>query len=373
VTLRVVHVIKSLGLGGAERLLVDGAAVAPQLGMRHDVVSFLPWKTALVAELRAAGAGVTILPRHSSAAIVASAATLARHLRVVRADIVHAHLPVACVVARLACQLAGVPCVTTEHNVLERYHPATRALALSTWPLQRAVVACSAEVKASIERFVPPGRPAPPVVVVANGIAPARFVVGNDAARTIRASCGISDDAFVVGTVAVHRAQKSLDRWLRVAAAVRASLPQARFVVVGDGPLRAALQQQAQALGLGDVVVFPGLQRDPAPWLAAMDVWLSTSTFEGLPLALLEAMAARRPVVATAVGGVPEVVVDGDNGRLLRVDDEVGLAQAVIDLARAPHAARRRMTENAAGVVDERFGIERMQRALLAVYRTALV
>jgi glycosyltransferase involved in cell wall biosynthesis len=369
-TLRVVHVIKSLGLGGAERLLVDGAVVAPRLGMRHEVVSFLPHKTALVEDLRVAGAPVTILPRKTSAQVVASAGALARHLRVVRAEVVHAHLPVACVVARIAARLAGVPCVTTEHNVLERYHPVTRALALSTWSLQRAVVACSAEVKASVERFVPAGPAATPVVVVPNGIAPARFVVPPDAARAIRASCAIAEDAFVVGTVAVHRAQKSLDRWLRVAAAVRKELPGARFLVVGDGPLRASLQEQAQSLGIGDAVVFAGLQRDPAPWLAAMDVWLSTSTFEGLPLALLEALAARRPVVATAVGGVPEVVVDGDNGRLLRADDEAGLARAVLQFARLSPADRKRLTDAGARVVDERFGIERMQRALLDVYRS---
>jgi glycosyltransferase involved in cell wall biosynthesis len=372
VTLRVVHVIKSLGLGGAERLLVDGAAIAPRLGMRHEVVSFLPHKTVLVDDLRAVGAQVAVLPRTSSAAIVASVADLARHLRVVRADVVHAHLPIACVVARLACRLAGIPCVTTEHNVLERYHPVTRALALSTWPLQRAVVACSAEVKASIARFVPVSRGAPRVVVVPNGIAAGRFVVAAGDVRAIRVACGIPGDAFVVGTVAVHRVQKSLDRWLRVAAAVRRAVPQARFLLVGDGPLRGTLQEQARTLGIADAVVFPGLQRDPAPWLAAMDVWLSTSTFEGLPLALLEAMAARCPVVATAVGGVPEVVVDGEHGRLLRADDEEGLARAVVDLARAPRAHRERMVDAGARVVEERFGIERMQRSLLDVYQRAV-
>ena len=170
----------------------------------------------------------------------------------------------------------------------------------------------------------------------------------------------------------MHRAQKSLDRWLRVAVRVREAIPGARFVVVGDGPLRAQLEQQAHALGLGDAVVFPGLQRDPAPWLAAMDVWLSTSTFEGLPLALLEAMAARRPVVATAVGGVPEVIVDAENGRLLHADDEEGLARAVVDLADARAPRRQRMIEAAVRTVDERYGIERMQRALLDVYRSAV-
>lgn len=364
-TLRVVHVIKSLGLGGAERLLVDGARVAPSVGMRHEVVSFLPWKDALIPALEEVGAPVTVIPRRSSAAILASSGALARHLRRSGADVVHAHLPIACTVARLASRLAGVPCVTTEHNVIERYHPMTRALALATWPLQRAVVACSDEVKASIERHMPHG---PPVTVVKNGIAPERFVVHADAAGGVRAAQGIAGDAFVVGTVAVHRTQKALDVWLRVAAAVHREIPSARFLVVGDGPLRAALERQTAELGLLDVVHFPGLQKDPVPWLAAMDVWLSTSVFEGLPLALLEAMAARRAVVATAVGGVPEVIRDGENGRLLRAHDEAGLVDAVLGLARAPATTREKLGEAAAATVASRFGVERMQRELLDVY-----
>jgi glycosyltransferase involved in cell wall biosynthesis len=371
VTLRVVHVIKSLGLGGAERLLVDGAAVAPSLGMRHEVVSFLPWKDALLEDLRAVGAEVTVLPRSNNVGILAAADVLARHLRTRRADVVHGHLPIACVVSRLAARLAGIPCVTTGHNVFERYHPATRALELVTWPLQQAVVACSAEVKASMDRWVPSSSSRrPPVFVVPNGIAPARFVVDVEVGRAARRGAGIDEDAFVVGTVAVHRTQKSLDRWLRVADRVRAKVPGARFLLVGDGPLRASLEQQARDMGLGDAVVFPGLQRDPAPWLAAMDVWLSTSTFEGMPLALLEALAARRAVVATAVGGVPEVIDDGRQGRLLPPGDEDGLVAAVCALADDADS-RRRLGDAGAALVDDRFGMERMQRALRDVYGVA--
>jgi glycosyltransferase involved in cell wall biosynthesis len=367
-TLRVLQVIKSLGLGGAERLLLDGAVVAPSLGMQHEVVSFLPWKDALVGDLRAAGVPVHLIPRTTSLTIAASTTELARLIRIRRIDIVHAHLPVACAVARLACRLAGVPCVTTEHNVLERYHPVTRALALSTWPLQQAVVACSAEVGHSIARHLPASSTNPPVIVVQNGIAAKRFRVESGVATRVRAELGFAEDAFVVGTVAVHRAQKSLDRWLRVAARIIARVPRSRFVLVGDGPLRPALQEQARAQGLASVVAFPGLQRDPAPWLAAMNLWLSTSTFEGLPLALLEAMAARRPVVATAVGGVSEVLTDGVHGRLCRADDEDGLVAAVVDLA-GDEEQRARLAGAAADHVEARFGIEAMQRSLLDVYR----
>ncbi|MDP2340172.1 MAG: glycosyltransferase [Deltaproteobacteria bacterium] len=364
-SLRVLHVIKSLGLGGAESLLVDGARAAAALDMHHDVVSFLPWKDALIPALRAAGADVTVIEARSSAMILASADKLAKHLRKRRPDVVHAHLPISGVVARIACALTRTPCVYTEHNVLERYHPLTLALALSTWPLQRAVVACSGEVALSIERRA---RGGPRPVIVQNGISGERFAFDDVAAGLCRQQLGFDDDAFVIGTVAVQRTQKALDRWLNVAAAVHRRCARARFVLVGDGPLRASLEAKARDLGINDVVVFAGLQKDPRPFLWAMDVFLSTSIFEGLPLALLEAMAASRAVVVTAVGGVPEVVVDGDNGFLLRAGDDDGAVSAVLALLDADRRAV--IGERARETVIERFGTARMQAQLLSIYRS---
>ena len=257
----------------------------------------------------------------------------------------------------------------TEHNVLERYHPLTRLLTLSTWSMQDHVIACSDEVASSIARHVPSSRV--PVTAVRNGVDVDRFVVDHRQREQVRARVGIDAAAPVVGTVAVLRAQKALDRWLRVAQAVSVRVPAARFVIVGDGPLRGELEALSSSLGLTDRVSFVGLQSDPVPWLAAMDVWLSTSAFEGLPLALLEALAAERAVVATAVGGVPEVIVDGRNGRLLRAEDEAGLVDAVSAFCVDGDAARRAGVAGRA-VVEKQFGIRQMQERLLAVYRTVV-
>ncbi len=374
-SIKVLQVIKSLGLGGAERLLVDAARIGPKLGMRHEVVSFLPHKTALVSALQAAGAPVTILSATSSWAVLTMADRLARHLRVTRPDVVHAHLPIASIVARLACRATGIPLVSTEHNVLERYHPATRLLTLSTWNLQSHVVACSDEVEASIARHVP-RRGAPPVTTVKNGIDVERFVPSADDRARVRAEFGVgtdddgaddADGAVVVGTVAVFRTQKALGLWLRVARAVHSARPKTRFVVVGVGGERARLEALCTELGLSQVVHLPGLLQDPLPSLSAMDIWLSTSTFEGLPLALLEAMAMERAVVCTAVGGVAEVVADKFNGRLLTSGDEEGLTGAVIALVDDADA-RRRLGITARAVVERRFGIEAMQRHLRDIY-----
>lgn len=361
--LRVLHVIKGLGRGGAERLLVDGYAAADPGRVTLSYGYFLPWKDAFVPELRGLGAEVTCYEAPTAAAILGAAATLARHVRRWRADLVHAHLPLAGVAARLAGALCRVPVVYTEHNLQERYHPLTRRANLATWRLQAHALAVSAEVAASAERHA--GRRVP-LQVVTNGVPLERFAPRPVEGAAVRARLGIAPEAPVVGTVVVFRPQKRLDLWLEAASAIRRELPSARFLIVGDGPARAELERRRRDLDLTDTVHLVGLQEDVRPYLAAMDVYLMSSDFEGLPIALLEAMAMGLPPVVTSVGGVPEVV-STDCGLLVGPGDPLALARATLGLLRDPgpreslgRAARRR--------VEERFGTSRMQAELCEVY-----
>lgn len=363
--LRVCHLIKGLGRGGAERLLPQLARARGE-GLELSVGYFLPHKDALVGELEAAGCAVDCFGARSPAGILARVPAVARWLAASGADLVHAHLPLAGVAARLAGRRAGVPVIYTEHNLQERYHPLTRRANLATWRLQRAVVAVSDEVAASIARHAPAGVP---VTVVRNGIEVGPVDEGADAAagRAVREAHGIAPEAPVVGTVAVFRRQKRLDLWLAAARRIADREPAARFVLVGDGPLRSGIEELAARLGLTGRTVFAGLQEEVGPYLAALDVYLSTSEFEGLPLALLEAMAAGRAVAVTAVGGVAEAVVDGESG-VVRPFDEV---DALADDAAALLAEPVRRTELGAAArrrVAERFGIRRMAAELEALY-----
>ncbi|MDX1383093.1 MAG: glycosyltransferase, partial [Thermoanaerobaculia bacterium] len=169
----------------------------------------------------------------------------------------------------------------------------------------------------------------------------------------------------VVGTVAVLRRQKRLDLWLQAARSIAAAARAARCLFGGVGPRADDVRRAAAPLG--DRVVLTGLRSDVPELLAAMDVFVSSSQFEGLPLALLEAMAAGLPVVATAVGGVPEVVTEAC-GRLVAFGAVEPLAVAVTELIAEP-AARRALGAAGRRRVEERFSVGRMAAELEACYR----
>jgi hypothetical protein len=150
--MRVCHLIKGLGRGGAEMLL-PWLIEAGRTEHTYSLGFFVPWKNQLAGAAAEAGARVHCFEASSPAALMLRVASVARWLRSEHADILHCHLPLAGVVGRLAASLAGTPVVYTEHNLLERYHAATRRAELATWRLQRAVVAVSGEVASSIARY----------------------------------------------------------------------------------------------------------------------------------------------------------------------------------------------------------------------------
>lgn len=361
---RILHLIKSLGRGGAEMLLPEGLRFADRDRFEYRYAYFLPWKDALVPTLRELGAEVTCLPARSSARILLSAGRLARLIRAWRIDLVHCHLPIAGVTGRVAGRLAGVPVIYTEHNKLERYHPWTRRLNLATWRWQDRVIAVSAGVAESIRAHV---RSGVPVDVVLNGVDVERFRRDAVEPGPVREELGIPPGAPVVGTVAVFRVQKRLDLWLEAAREIRESCPDAHFIVVGDGPLREELVRKSVELGLTRSVHFPGLREDVRPYLAAMDVYLMSSIFEGLPVALLEAMSMGCVPVCTAVGGIPEVVRSGENGWLTEAGDVRQLAARAVALLR--DGGRRDAYARAArATIQREFGMARMTAELESIY-----
>jgi glycosyltransferase involved in cell wall biosynthesis len=363
-SVRVFHLIKSLGRGGAEVLLPIGLTAADRRRFSYQYGYFLPWKNAMAPALLDQDAEVICFGARSNVAVLAAARRVARHLREQDIDLVHAHLPLAGVVGRMAGRMAGVPVVYTEHNLQERYHPVTRWLNRRTWGWQDEVIAVSDEVAESIRRRI---GDRVPVHTVLNGVDTRAFDPARYDGRAVRERWEIPPTAPVVGTIAVFRTQKRLDHWLEVARSVAEAMPDTRFLVVGDGPERRTLAAQVQTLGLAESIRFVGLQEEVRPYLAAMDVYLMTSEFEGLPIALLEAMAMAVPPVVTAVGGIPEVIEPEENGALHRFGDVDSLAHDVCAMLR-DNGRRAAIGATARRTVVARFSQDRMQRELEAAY-----
>jgi len=246
-------------------------------------------------------------------------------------DLVHVHSPYPAAAARLA--LAGsVPIVYTEHNVWGRYRAPTYWGNLLTFARNRHVFAVSEQVRASIRYPRALGRlRLPPLETLYHGVdhsAVAEWAQADGA----RSDLGIPEGVPVVGTVAHLKSHKGHRHLLEAAAVVRRTFPDVRFVFVGRGPLEQSLRRRARELGLETTVVFTGFRDDALRVVSAFDLFVLPSEHEGLPLALIEAMALGKPAVVTRVGGNPEVVRDGRDGRVVEPAAPGALADAIVGL-----------------------------------------
>lgn len=176
------------------------------------------------------------------------------------------------------------------------------------------------------------------------------------------AELGIPENAPVVGILAMLRPEKDHATFLEAAKLVRKKLPEARFLLVGDGPERPKLEALVEKLGLGGRVIFAGVRTDVPRLLSVFDVSvLSSVTVETFPMAFLEAMAMETPLVATRVGGVPEMIDEGENGHVVELRDPEALAAALIDVVSDRDRARA-MGRRSREIVEERFSMQRMVR-----------
>ncbi len=261
------------------------------------------------------------------------------------------------VVGRLAALLGGAPVrIVTEHSTGERdmsaaKHRINRLLV----PITSAWVAVA---RGQLPYLTQTKRiPADRIHVVHNGIDVAACDLGAErlAVRArVRGELGIDADAPVAGSIAVLRPEKDLATFVRAAQRVLHELPAARFVLAGDGPERRELERQIESLGLERRVIMTGWRSDVPAVLAALDVAVLCSTdVETFPLVFLEAMAAGLPLVGTRVGGLAEMIKDGENGLLVQPRDEEALARAMLRVLGDGETARRWGAASHARVVRE--------------------
>ncbi len=210
------------------------------------------------------------------------------------------------------------------------------------------------------------------LVTISNGIDPGGFPpLDGTTGGHLRAELGLAPTVPVVGTVARMYEQKGHRYLLEAWAAVRAAVPEAALVLVGDGPLRPELEQQAATAGITDSVYFLGTRTDVPTLVGQFTLAVLPSLFEGLPLFVLEAMAAGRPVVGTRVVGASEAIAEGETGLLVPPRDAAALAEAIIGLLQAPARADR-MGQAGRVRLLHHFQVRQMVAATCALYDTLL-
>jgi glycosyltransferase involved in cell wall biosynthesis len=293
--------------------------------------------------------------------------TLAHLVRVIRdhrPHVVHTHTAKAGTLGRLAAILSGVPIrVHTFHgHVFEGYFSPARTrtfLAIERALARRTdqILAVSESVRREL-LALGIGRPEQ-VSVVPLGLELERFARAPEHRGELRRELGVEADTPLIGIVARLVPIKAHEVFLAAAVRIAERVPRCRFVVVGDGERRRELVDLARRSGLGERIHFLGWRADLERIHADLDVAVISSRNEGSPVALIEAMASGLPVVATAVGGVPDLVVDGENGRLVAVDDAAALAAAAVALLAEPERRRALGAAGRARVLS-RHGAERL-------------
>ncbi len=359
---RVLWVIKGLGPGGAETLLAAAAAAHDRTKFHIECAYVLPYKDHLVGALE--DAGVTthcVSTRPTDLRWPLALAGLIRHGNW---DVVHVHSPLPGSVARLAARtMRGKrpKIVTTEHNAWGTFGWPTRWLNRLTSRWDDAVVAVSDEARQSMR-----GRVAQRATTLTHGIDVDHARSFSCQRQAVRTELGIGPDEFVIGTVANFRLQKDYPNLLRAARALADRGVAARFVIVGQGPLEADTRALADQLGLADRIVFTGFRPDAVRVMSSFDVFTLASSWEGLPVALMEALALGIPVVATDVGGIGEAMHDHVDALLVPPGDAGALADAWQVLADDP--SQRHQLAGAAWARADEFGVARTQDAIEKIY-----
>jgi glycosyltransferase involved in cell wall biosynthesis len=362
-----IHVVQAtfgMGVGGMERVIMDLCRYVDPERFRFTICC-LSVRGPLADQMEAEGVPVVYCANQTRMGKYLRGFELAQLFREQRVDVLHTHNTTAFIDGLVGAQLARVPVrIHTDHC---KNYPDEKFLWMALENVASRfidkMVAVSDHTRGELMQYE--RIPASKLMVIHNGINPQPAT--NRSIAEIRAEFGFSGEHRIIGTVGRLQPQKGLDMLVAAAPAVLAACPDVRFLVVGGGSLEQELTQQAAALGLEGRVIFTGWRSDAIDLMRTFDCFVSTSNFEGLPMVLLEAMAAAKPIVATAVGGVPEAVEDGFNGITLHTREPEALSSVLIRLAQSPETLQR-FGANARARYQERFTAQAMASAYTRLY-----
>jgi glycosyltransferase involved in cell wall biosynthesis len=363
--LRLMHITRTLGMGGMEHVI---STLCRTLDPGEFECSVLCLKGAgpVAEELDAAGVQVHQIESQEDVPDYLASLKVRSLLRRHRVDVVHTHNTTALLFGASGARMAGVR--TIVHTDHARSYPERRRITIAENLVARLVyrvVAVSEETRTDLWRRI--GIPERKLAIIPNGVAPGAEVEPSEVA-SIRQALGVGPDDVLVGLGARLVEQKGLAYLVEAMDEVQQRNPKVRLVIAGDGDLRESLEQDVAQRGLAGTVQFLGMRRDLSRLLRAFDLYALPSIWEGLPLVVLEAMAAGLPLVASDVGGVATAVTHQANGLLVPPKDVGALSASILTLAADPEL-RGRMGRKGREVFDRQFSAEAMARQYSALYR----
>jgi L-malate glycosyltransferase len=364
------HLLHGLRVGGAEVLAAALARRLQDQQLRFVFICLDELGT-LGEQLQVEGFPVHVLARRPGVdwRCMASLGALLRRERV---NLVHAHQYTPffySLAARLFVRRLGI--IFTEHGRHYPDYPRKKRIWINRMLLKRRdrVVGVGQSVRTALINNE--GIPGERIAVIYNGINIRSFQSRADERQSLRRELGFSDQDFLILQVARLDYLKDHATAIRTMTRVVHNCPTARLLLVGEGPELSKIQQQVREVGLEKHVLLLGLRTDIARLLAAADMFLLTSISEGIPVTLLEAMAAGLPLVSTRVGGVPEVITDGETGLLAAAGDDAKLAEHVLRLA-SQNETRLRFGKAGVKRAEDKFSEQEMHAGYLRVYQEML-
>ncbi len=371
-TIKALFLIDGLGLGGAERMMLPILTRLNQIGVETRVCAlYIRNRNPIQKQIEAAGISVDVLGINRLKT-PSNLPRLARYLRRAKPDVLHTQLEFSNTLGSIAGKLAGIPTLTTLHTY-DNPAPGSRAESRLKW-MWRSLRYCSDQIigvsNGTSQHHLHRGKFDPnKVITIYNGLDLGRFAPISPAQkRAKRVEFNLPVEGFLLITVAVLRQPKGIQHMIDAMPATLQQLPHAHYLVVGGGEYGAPLQTQAHELGLSDKITFIGVRQDVPALLPMADLFLHPTLDDALPTVLIEAMATQLPIVASAVGGVPEMVFDGENGCLTTPAQPNELADAILRIGNDPALAKK-MGQAGKRIAEEKFSIERQADQLAAVYR----
>jgi len=349
--IKIIHITHDLDLGGLQRVIINICRTIDR--SRFDMsILCLRKLGCFLPEVEKLGIPVTLLPKKETGTDYLSFVKVAEYLRKEKPDVIHTHNTQPFIDGTLGAILSGVKkIIHTDHA---RSFPDKKRYMFAEWFVSHfayKVIGVSEHTSENLIKFEHINKSK--VMTIPNGIDPKPYQIEIDK-KAKKKELGISENNLVLGVAVRLSEQKGISYLLKAMPDILKTKPDVSLVIAGDGPLKNDLRFLAENLGISNNVFFLGLRTDTAELLKLFDIYVMPSIWEGLPMILLEAMAAECPIISTDVGGIPTAIENSQNGLLVKPADQEELKNAILYLLDNPEI-RKTFSNNALQRFNSKF------------------